>query len=103
METIEDQGHVPPAPVGVTTGINFQPVGGGKAAINGDFVLTAPEVQKVIQALRAGGIDIVEVHNHMFTENPRLFYLHFWAVNDGVTLAKALRTALGATNLQPAS
>lgn len=102
-ETIEDQGHVLPAPVGVTTGINFQPVGGGKAAINGDFVLTAPEVQKVIQDLRAGGIDIVEVHNHMFTENPRLFYLHFWAVNDGVTLAKALRTALDATNLQPAS
>lgn len=102
-DTIEDQRHVLPAPFGVTTGINFQPVGGGKAAINGDFVLTAPEVQKVIQALRAGGIDIVEVHNHMFTENPRLFYLHFWAVNDGVTLAKALRTALDATNLQPAS
>jgi hypothetical protein len=102
-DTIEDQGHVLPAPFGVTTGINFQPLGGGKAAINGDFVLTAPEVQKVIQALRAGGIDIVEVHNHMLTENPRLFYLHFWAVNDGVTLAKALRTALDATNLQPAS
>jgi hypothetical protein len=87
----------------VTTGINFQPVGGGKAATNGDFVLTAPEVQKVIQALRAGGIDIVEVHNHMLTENPRLFYLHFWAVNDGVTLAKALRPALDATNLQTSS
>jgi hypothetical protein len=53
-DTIEDQGHVLPAPFGVTTGINFQPLGGGKAAINGDFVLTAPEVQKVIQALRAG-------------------------------------------------
>lgn len=102
-DTIADQGHVLPASFGVTTGINFQPLGGGKAAINGDFVLTAPEVQKVIQALRAGGIDIVEVHNHMFTETPRLFYLHFWAVNDGVTLAKALRPALDATNLQPAS
>ena len=102
-DTIDDQGHVLPAPFGVTTGINFQPLGGGKAATNGDFVLTAPEVQKVIQALRVGGIDIVEVHDHMLTENPRLFYLHFWAVNDGVTLAKALRTALDATNLQPAS
>jgi hypothetical protein len=102
-ETIEDSGHVLPAPFGVTTGINFQPLGGGKAATNGDVVLTAPEVPKVIQALRAGGIDIVEVHNHMLTENPRLFYLHFWAVDNAVTLAKALRPALDATNLKPAS
>jgi hypothetical protein len=87
----------------VTTGINFQPVGTGKAAINGDFVMTAPEVQKVIQALRKGGISLVEVHNHSFTEQPRLFYAHFWAVDDGVTLATTLRTALDATNLQPAS
>jgi hypothetical protein len=101
-ETIADNGAVLPPTFGVTTGINFQPVGGGKAAINGDFALTAPEVQKVIQALRKGGIDIVEVHNHSFTETPRLFYMHFWAVDDGVTLATALRPALDATNLQPA-
>jgi hypothetical protein len=99
-ETIADNGDVLPPTFGVTTGINFQPVGGGKAAINGDFVMTAPEVQKVIQALRKGGIDIVEVHNHSFTENPRLFYMHFWAVGNGVTLATALRPALDATNLQ---
>ncbi|MFB9690291.1 DUF1259 domain-containing protein [Amycolatopsis plumensis] len=101
-ETITDDGHVLPPTFGVTTGINFQPVGGGRAAINGDFVMTAPEVQKVIQALRKGGIDLVEVHNHSFTEQPRLFYMHFWAVDDGVTLAKALRPALDATNLHPA-
>ena len=87
----------------MTTGINFQPVGGGKAAINGDFVMTAPEVQKVIQALRKGGISLVEVHNHSFTEQPRLFYAHFWAVDDAVTLAKALRPAIDATNPRPAS
>ena len=102
-ETITDDGHVLPPTFGVTTGINFQPVGGGKAAINGDFVMTAPEVQKVIQALRKGGIELVEVHNHSFTEQPRLFYMHFWAVDDGVTLAKALHTALDATNLHPAN
>ena len=45
----------------LTTVINFQPVGGGSAAINGDFILTAPGVQKVIQALRAGNIQIVEL------------------------------------------
>jgi len=102
-ETITDDGYVLPPTFGVTTGINFQPVGGGKAAINGDFVMTAPEVQKVIQALRKGGIDLVEVHNHSFTEQPRLFYAHFWAVDDGVTLAKALRSAVDATNVQPAN
>jgi hypothetical protein len=102
-DTITDDGHILPPTFGVTTGINFQPVGGGKAAINGDFVMTAPEVQKVIQALRKGNISLVEVHNHSFTEEPRLFYAHFWAVDDGVTLAKALRVALDATNLQPAS
>jgi Domain of Unknown Function (DUF1259) len=100
-ETITDDGHVLPPTFGVTTGINFQPVGGGRAAINGDFVMTAPEVQKVIQSLRTGGIDLVEIHNHTFTEQPRLFYAHFWAVDDGVTLAKALRPALDATNPQP--
>ena len=64
--------------------------------------MTAPEVQNVIKALRKGGIAIVELHNHSLTDNPRLFYLHYWAVQDGVTLAKTLRTALDTTNLQPA-
>ena len=101
-DTITDGADVPPPTFGVTTGINFQPVGGGKAAINGDIVMTGPEVQKMIQALRKGNIDLVEVHNHMFTDNPRLFYAHFWAVDDGVTLAKAMRAAVDATNAKPA-
>ncbi|OMC42977.1 DUF1259 domain-containing protein [Mycobacterium sp. IS-1264] len=100
-DTIVEDGHVLPAvSLNLTTVINFQPVGGGRAAINGDFILTAPEVQKVIQALRAGNIQIVELHNHGLTEQPRLFYMHYWAVDDAVTLAKALRPALDATNLQ---
>ncbi|WP_415856929.1 DUF1259 domain-containing protein [Sinomonas sp. G460-2] len=102
-ETITDGDHLLTPASGVTTGINFQPVGGGKAAINGDFVLTASEVQPVIQALRRGGIDIVELHSHSLTEQPRLFYMHFWAVDDGAKLAKALRPALDATNFKPAS
>lgn len=103
-DTIVEDGHVlPAASLNLTTVINFQPVGGGRAAINGDFILIAPEVQKVIQALRAGNIQIVELHNHGLTEQPRLFYMHYWAVDDAVTLAKALRPALDATNLQPQS
>jgi Domain of Unknown Function (DUF1259) len=100
-DTIVEDGHVlPAASLNLTTVINFQPVGGGRAAINGDFILTDTEVQKVIQALRAGNIRIVELHNHGLTEQPRLFYMHYWAVDDAVMLAKALRPALDATNLQ---
>ncbi len=102
-DAIVEDGHVlPPASLNLTTVINFQSVGAGRAAINGDFILTEPEVQKVIQALRAGNIQIVELHNHGLTERPRLFYMHFWAVDDAVSLARALRPALDATNLKPA-
>ncbi|MEU9125655.1 DUF1259 domain-containing protein [Streptomyces sp. NPDC048506] len=89
--------------LGVNTSINFQPTGGGKAAINGDFTMTADEIQNVIKALRAGGIDIVELHSHTLTENPRLFYMHFWANDDAVKLARALRHAVDQNHVTPAS
>jgi hypothetical protein len=87
----------PPAPLGVAIGINFQPTGGGKAAITGDFVLTNDEVNPVIKELRANGIDVTAVHSHMLDEQPRLFFLHFWAVDDALKLAKGLRAALDKT------
>lgn len=91
----------PPARGVMNTALNFQATGGGRAAINGDFVMTANEVQAVIQALRSGGIDIVAVHNHALTETPRLFFLHFWANSDAVALARTLRKAIDATNVTP--
>jgi hypothetical protein len=87
----------PPAPLGAAIGINFQPTGGGKAAITGDFVLTKNEVNPVIKALRTTGIDVTAVHSHMLDEQPRLFFLHFWAVDDALKLAKGLRAALDKT------
>jgi hypothetical protein len=102
-DTIMQDRHVLPAGLGLTTAVNFQPTGGGRAAINGDFAMTGNEVQNVIAALRRGGIDIVEVHNHGLAEQPRLFYMHFWAVNDAVALARALRPALDAANLKATS
>jgi hypothetical protein len=84
----------PAAPVGVATGIGFQPTGNGKAAITGDFVVTADEVRPVIEALRAGGIEVTALHSHMLNEQPRLFFVHFWANDDAIKLAKGLRTAL---------
>jgi hypothetical protein len=80
--------------MGVATAINFQPTGGGKAAITGDFVMTAGEVNKVIRALQAGGIKVTALHSHMLTESPRLFFMHFWANDDAVKLGATLRSAL---------
>jgi hypothetical protein len=87
----------PVGPMGVAIAINFQPTGGGKAAITGDFVLAADEVNPVIKALRANGIDVTAVHSHMLDEQPRLFFLHFWANDDALKLARGLRTAIDKT------
>ena len=93
-ETITEGGmEVPPA-MGTATAINFQPTGGGRAAISGDFVMIAAEVNPVIRALREGGIAVTALHSHMLGETPRLFFMHFWANDDAKKLAGMLRAAL---------
>jgi biotin operon repressor len=87
----------PVGPLGLATAIGFQPTGGGKVAITGDFVLTGDEVNPVIKMLRSNGIEVTAVHSHMLTEQPRLFFLHFWANDDALKLAKGLRAALDKT------
>jgi Domain of Unknown Function (DUF1259) len=87
----------PAGPMGVATAINFQPTGGGKAAITGDFVLAADEVNPVIKALRENGIEVTALHSHMLMEQPRLFFMHFWANDDALKLAKGLSAALDKT------
>jgi Domain of Unknown Function (DUF1259) len=87
----------PVGPMGLATAINFQPTGGGKAAITGDYVLAATEVDPVIKALRANGIEVTAIHSHMLSEQPRLIFLHFWANDDALKLARGLRAALDKT------
>jgi len=87
----------PAGPLGLATGVNFQPTGSGKAAITGDFVLAGSEVNPVIQALRANGIEVTALHSHMLDEQPRLFFMHFWANDDALKLAKGIRAALDKT------
>jgi Domain of Unknown Function (DUF1259) len=87
----------PVGPLGVATAIGFQPTGGSKAAITGDFVLTGEEVNPVIQALRSNGIEVTALHSHMLDEQPRLFFMHFWANDDALKLARGLRSALDKT------
>jgi hypothetical protein len=99
-ETIsEDKGGVIPPSMGLATAINFQPTGAGKAAITGDFVLIASEVNPVIRALRENGIEVTALHSHMLTENPRLFFMHFWANDDSQKLARGLKSALDKMNV----
>src|SRR3984893_12387824 len=87
----------PAGPMGLATAMGFQPTGGGKAAITGDFVLIGEEVNPVIKALRSNGIEVTAVHSHMLTEQPRLFFMHFWAHDDALKLARGLRAALDKT------
>jgi hypothetical protein len=94
-ETVHDGGREVPPSMGLATAINFQPTGGGKAAITGDFVLAASEVNPVIRALQENGIEVTALHSHMLTEQPRLFFMHFWANDDATKLARGLRAALG--------
>lgn len=98
VEKITDAGMPVPASMGLATALNFQPTGAGKAAITGDFVLVSSEVNPVIKALHQNGIQVTALHNHMLQEEPRLFFVHFWANDDAVKLAKGLRAALDNTN-----
>ena len=102
-ETVTEGGmEVPPA-LGVATVLNFQPTGAQKAAITGDFVLIASEVNPVIQALKHNGIEVTALHSHMLDESPRLFFMHFWANDDELKLAKGLRAALDKMSVKPAT
>ena len=85
------------AALGGANAINFQPTGGGKAAITGDFVLAATEVDSVIKTLRSSGIEVTAIHSHMLSEQPRLIFMHFWANDDAIKLARGLRAALDKT------
>jgi hypothetical protein len=85
--------EIPPS-MGTAIAINFQPTGDGKAAATGDFVLTANEVNPVIRVLRQNDIEVTALHNHMLNDEPRLFFMHFWANENADKLAKGLRAAL---------
>lgn len=102
-EAISEMGNPLLPAMGVTTVLNFQSTADGKAAITGDFVLIDKEVNAVAWALRHRDIDVTALHNHGLMDTPRLFYMHFWATGDAVTLAQGLKAALDMTNsMKPA-
>jgi hypothetical protein len=100
-ETVADGPLALPPGLGSTTSVNFQPLGGGRAALSGDLVMTADEVQPALMALRRGGVELVELHHHNLMDEPRLFFVHFWAVGNAVRLALAVRRAVDTTDVVP--
>jgi hypothetical protein len=97
-EKLTEEGMETPPSMGAGTVINFQPTGNGRAAIAGDFAMTGKEVGPVMKVLHDNGIQAVALHSHALDDVPRLFYMHFWANDDALKLAKALRSALDETN-----
>jgi Domain of Unknown Function (DUF1259) len=93
-DAIKMDGMAVPGAMGTAIAINFQPTGGGKAAITGDFVALSSELNPLITALRDNGIEVTAIHNHMVGEDPRAFFIHFWANDDAVKLANGLGAAL---------
>jgi hypothetical protein len=102
-EQISVHGMAVPPSMGTGTAINFQPTGGGKAAITGDFVMIGKEVNPVIKVLRTNGIEVTALHSHMIDDAPHLYFMHFWANEDAAKLAKGLRAALDSMNVKRGS
>ena len=90
--------EVPPS-VGMATALNFQFVE-GRVAATGDFVLVGEEVNPVIRELESHGIQVTALHSHMLREMPRLFFMHFWALDDPARVAAGLKAALGKVAVQ---
>jgi hypothetical protein len=100
-EAVSEGGMSIPPAMGTATALNFQPTGGGKAAITGDFVLRGDEVNPMLRALRQHGIEVTALHSHMIDDSPHLFFMHFWANDDAQRLARVLRAALDHASLKP--
>jgi Domain of Unknown Function (DUF1259) len=102
-ESISEGGMAIPPSLGTAIAINFQPTGGGKAAITGDFVLLGKEVNPVLKVMRSNGIEVTALHSHMIDDSPHLFFMHFWANGDVTKLTHGLRAALDLANVRHGS
>ena len=85
---------------GAAEAINFQEAGPGQVATTGDFVLIADEVNPVISALLAHNIQITALHSHMLTEQPRVFFMHFWAVGSPESVSQGIKAALDKVHIK---
>jgi len=96
---IEEDGMEVPPSAGMATALNFQVIE-SRVATTGDFVLIAEEVNPVIRELEAHGIQVTALHSHMLRESPRLFFMHFWGLDDPARIGEGLKAALSKVALQ---
>jgi hypothetical protein len=80
--------------MGIAHAFNIQEIEGGQIAATGDFVLTDGEVNAVLRELRAGGVEVTAIHNHLLHDTPSLVFMHFWATGEPGRVGAALRQAL---------
>lgn len=93
-DTITMAGMTIPPAAGVGEAINFQAADSGNVATTGDFVLTADEVNPVLSELQGRNILVTALHSHMLTEQPRLFFMHFWSVGSPESVGAGIKSAL---------
>lgn len=93
-EKIHERGAMLPPSMGMANGFAFQEAAEGKVAATGDFILTGDEVNPVLRELRAGGILVTALHNHLIRSTPALYFMHFWGTGDPAQIGQTLRNAL---------
>jgi hypothetical protein len=79
--------------IGMSTWVAFAGTN-ARALAEGEFIVTADELQGLLKALRSRRINIASIRNHTVSEHPRFIFVHFWGEGSAVELAKALRYAL---------
>ena len=87
------------APINARMGLNTWAAFAGSdehAVVDGDFAMREDELQPVLKAMRARGIHVVAIHQHMAHETPRYVFLHYWGKGRSADLAAAVRAALDA-------
>jgi hypothetical protein len=89
--------------MGMSTALGFQPLGKGRAAVTGDFALLGNQINPVIRALRTHAILVTALHSHMLEGTPTVFFMHFYATGNALTLARGLRAGLDAVAANPAA
>jgi len=87
-------GRPVPLAQGVATAINIQSVTPARAVATGDFVVTGERLRPLLRALSISGIRVTAVHNHLVGEEPRAFFVHFWADGAPLAVARGLKVAI---------
>ncbi|WP_461042432.1 DUF1259 domain-containing protein [Spirosoma harenae] len=105
--TIKGAAGVPepvPIPFGFGGWVSFKKTLDGKQTVMmSDTVLLEDEVNPLIDATHAAGLEVGAIHNHFFYEQPRIFYMHLHGMGTTADLAKKYATAIGNTKLFPAN